>query len=368
MRAKSLILFVIAIGCGLAASIGVSQYMENASAPGTELETEKILVAITDITIGETLDAQTVKLEEWPKDRVPEGAVLDFEEVEGKFSRTRMYAGEPILNAKVMDSNKGSKTVTIPKGYRAVAVKVSAETAGGGLIQPGDRVDVLVLLRKSQEVRETGARTILQDVNVFSVDGATERAVDADGQARSLNTVALLLKPRQVEAVMLASELGRLFLTVRRPDDDIDTEVGGGETVGGLLGYASESANEKKHPGGGDGDFSNWLNKVADTKPEPQTLTAVSTPAEQKPKWEMEILGPNGSRKFHWTAENELPVEGEFGATPAPKPFIGAPAPTPTLPLTAPQPRADQAPPSGPPAADQEDDVEEGGDQAVAPH
>jgi pilus assembly protein CpaB len=355
MRAKSLILFVIAIGCGLAASIGVSQYMDNASGP-MSMETSKILVAIADITIGEALDAQTVKLEEWPKDRVPEGSVHDFEEIEGKFPRTRMYAGEPILTAKLMDSNKGSSTVTIPKGYRAVAVKVSAETAGGGLIQPGDRVDVLVLLRKSSEVKETGARTILQDVTVFSVDGATERAVDADGQSRNLNTVTLLLKPRQAEAVMLAQELGRLFLTVRRPDDDIDTEVADGETVGGLLGYSAESANEKKNPGNRNGNVANWLNNAA--AQQSTSLTPVSTPVQQAPKWEMEILGPNGTRKFHWTDEDELPVEGDFGAT----------VPTSTVPRAALAPPAAVTPLAGPPATKQvEEDLEKSG-QVVAPH
>jgi len=358
MRAKSLILFVIAIGCGLAASIGVSQYMENASGPGTSLETTKILVAIADINIGETLNAQTVKLEEWPKDRLPEGCVLDFEQVEGKFPRMRMYAGEPILTAKLMDSNKGSPTVTIPKGFRVLAIKVSAETAGGGLIQPGDRVDVLVLLRKGSEVKETGARTILQDVNVFSVDGATERSVDADGQSLSLNTVALLLKPRQAEAVTLASELGRLFLTVRRPDDDIDTDVAGGETVGGLLGYTAESANDKKNPAGNSA-YPDWLDKAAIKQPAAQVLTPVSTPVVQKPKWEMEILGPTGSRKFHWTNEDELPVEGDFEAAAA------APISTSTVSPTAPEPAAGLAQTL---ATERAKETEENSDAPVVPH
>jgi hypothetical protein len=178
-------------------------------------------------------------------------------------------------------------------------------------------------------VKETGTRTILQDVNVFSVDGETERSVDENGQSRNLNTVALLLKPTQAEAVMLAQELGRLYLTVRRPDDDIDTQVADGETVGGLLGYASESANETKHPADGSGDYTQWLNGAATIKqPVPQALVPVSTPVEQKPKWEMEILSPDGSRMFRWSDENELPVEGSLGSQ-APSTALSPPEPEP---------------------------------------
>lgn len=305
MRAKSLVLFVIAVGCGLAASIGVSQYMENAGGDVAQTETDKILVAMTDINIGEKLDALTVKLEEWPKDRVPEGAVYSLEEVEGKYPRTRLYSGEPILLAKMMDSNKGSPTVTIPKGFRVVSVKVSDDTAGGGLIQPGDRVDVLVLLRKSGEVPETGTRTILKDVNVFSVDGATERAVDEDGSARALSTVSLLLKPRQAESVMLASELGRLFLTLRRPDDDLEDTDEEGETVRSLLGNDGESANDRLI--GQDPGYQDWLN--GNTAPAQEAAPVVEPPVEEGPKWQMIILGSAGSRKFLWNDEKELPTE-----------------------------------------------------------
>lgn len=308
MRAKSLVLFVIAVGCGLAASIGVSQYMENASGSVGQVESVKILVAMTDINIGEKLDARTVKLEEWPKDRVPEGAVYELAEVEGKYPRTRMYDGEPILQAKLMGSSNSSATHTIPKGFRVIAIKASVENAGGGLIQPGDRVDVLVLLRKSEEVPETGTRTILKDVNVFSVDGATERSVDEDGRARALSTVSLLLKPRQAESAMLASELGRLFLTLRRPDDDVEDSDEDGETVRSLLGNSGESANDRSAEQ--NGGFEDWLNaSVADQPRVTEQVSEVADPVNTAPKWKMVILGSTGAREFLWSDEKELPSE-----------------------------------------------------------
>ena len=167
--------------------MGVSQYLERASGNSTgAVETTKIFVAMNDINIGTKLDAQNVRPEEWPKDRVPDGAITTLEELADRFPRTRLYAGEPILQAKLMDSNDGSKSVDIPEGFRVVSVRVSMESSVSGLVQPGDRVDLVVFLRKSADIPETGTRTILRDVNVFAVDAETERNVDSNGVARSL--------------------------------------------------------------------------------------------------------------------------------------------------------------------------------------
>src|SRR2546430_6303529 len=92
MRMKSLILIFIALGCGLVASIGISQVMNREGGGG--LEMDQILVALTDIDIGTKLDAQNVKLEDWPKAKVPEGAIRKFEDVKSKRSEERRVGKE----------------------------------------------------------------------------------------------------------------------------------------------------------------------------------------------------------------------------------------------------------------------------------
>ena len=63
------ILILIAAGCGLVASIGISQVMDpNAAA---KVDSEKVYVALTNIDIGTRLNTNNVKLESWPKDRIP---------------------------------------------------------------------------------------------------------------------------------------------------------------------------------------------------------------------------------------------------------------------------------------------------------
>lgn len=321
MRPKTLILFIVAIGCGLVASIGVSQYLEKARGNGSlKVETMKIYVATTEINIGEKLDDKNIKLEEWPKERVPEGAITELKQLENMYPRTRFYKDEPILIAKLSDTIDGNKAQTIPAGFRVAAVKVSADTGGGGLIRPGDRVDVVVFLRKSAEVPETGTKTILRDVNVFAVDAETERAVDkGTGQSREVRTISLLVKPVQAESLMLAKELGIMSLTLRRPDE-INEESTAGQTIQDLFGSDGDSANDKKNKGdqGGAG-LAKWLSQA-----NPQvvaTTTAVPTPAppaEEPAKFIMKIRTPNGNREYRWKDLNAEPEEsGPAGSSPA---------------------------------------------------
>src|SRR5688572_14761820 len=164
MRMKSLILIFIALGCGLVASIGISQVMDKGGGGGN-VEMEQILVALADIDIGAKLDAQNVKLEDWPKNKIPEGAVRRLEDVKEKFANSRFFKGEPIHVSRITD-NLRSVAGTVPEGYRAIPVKVDEDTVMKA-ISPGDRVDVNVFLRKSPEIPTTGVFTILKNVRVF---------------------------------------------------------------------------------------------------------------------------------------------------------------------------------------------------------
>ena len=103
MRMKSLILIFIALGCGLVASIGISQVMERGGSSGPGMEMEQILVALADIDNNKKLDATNVKLEDWPKAKVPEGAIRRLDDAKDKFAATRFYKGEPILISKLAD-------------------------------------------------------------------------------------------------------------------------------------------------------------------------------------------------------------------------------------------------------------------------
>ena len=62
------------MGCGLVASIGISQVMDARNkAGGDPGDKQGVFVAMLDIQANEELTAQNIKLEEWPKNIVPQG-------------------------------------------------------------------------------------------------------------------------------------------------------------------------------------------------------------------------------------------------------------------------------------------------------
>ena len=302
MRPKSLILIVIALGCGLVASIGISQVMEgrSANANSPKIQTAKILVANTEINTGEVIDAQMVRLEEWPKGTVPEGAITKLEDIDGARPRQRIFTGEPILEAKLIGTGEMAEdaSLRLREGYRAVSVKVSLDQSVTGLIRPGDRVDVLAYLRKSADIPQTMTKTVLENARVFAVNDKLDRSIDDDGKGIKVSTVTLEVKPQDVERLMLANQLGKILLSVRRPDDESRRDSRGA-IAESLLHNSNETTVKQAKP---KDEVSDWLAQMK--KIEEDRLQ--SLPPEHDT---IDIITPNGWQRFEFVGEGQPPRE-----------------------------------------------------------
>jgi pilus assembly protein CpaB len=118
----------------------------------------------------------------------------------------------------------------------------------GNLIQPGDRVDVLVYLKSNFNggTQQAGTTTILQDIKVFAVNDQWRPGDSGDGEPIPVKNVTLLLTPEQVEKLTLASELGKVSLVLRSPDDELTAGVGKGTTSKDLFGTADGSNKDRE--------------------------------------------------------------------------------------------------------------------------
>jgi pilus assembly protein CpaB len=282
----------------------------NRDGGGAGLEMEQILVALSDIDIGTKLDAQNVKLEDWPKAKIPEGAIRRLDDVKDKFANVRFFKGEPLNVNKVSDtlSNIANK---VPEGYRAMPVKVDEDTVMRA-ISPGDRVDVMVFLRRNgQDIVETGAFTILKNVRVFAVNATTERASDAKGETTSFKTVSLLVKPDHARELAVAAQVGKIMLTLRRPDES-DEAAGEeatplSEILSGRSKVASDAPGNASTPTQTSG-FTQLLEQ-ATAQPQPPATTVAAAPA-----WTLEIISPNERKRYEWSDLKSLPTETIVGA------------------------------------------------------
>jgi pilus assembly protein CpaB len=224
MRTKSFALLILALGCGLVASIGITQVMAKRSNETTVIsgETESIFVALQDVQMGDVLTAQVIRLEPWPKDKVPAGALTKFEDIDTRRTKTKLFAGEAILEDKLFRKGEDyTPTTMIPPGFRVVAVKTNMESSGGNLLNPGDRVDVMVYLTRcpQNEIHSTGTRTVLQNIKVFAVNDIIGMGGEKDGKTIKALTVSLLVTPEQAAKLALSSEMGTIRLSLRSPHD-----------------------------------------------------------------------------------------------------------------------------------------------------
>lgn len=320
MKMKSVMLFVVAIGCGTVAMLGVQKVLSKDRGPKKE-DTVKVLVATAEIHPGVPLDATNTAFKAMAKASLPEGVVTSAEQYEKKTLRVRAYPGDLILEAKLGDGL--GIAGDIPEGMRVVTISVDATKTHSGLMLPGNRVDVLATYRarkagssnSSQTVQRT--RMVLENIQVF----ATDNRRDAGGKEAGDNTaknVSLLVSPEQANLLMLAESKGKLHLTLRgdrdaitgKPltvdDDDFDgAAVGIGEPEGD---GAEEAPVVKKE----NSDLRSYLENAepaADVKP-----VVVEAPAA--PKWKVSIYA-GGEVKVH---EVDLPPEPVTEAAPKSEP------------------------------------------------
>ncbi|MBN2218209.1 MAG: Flp pilus assembly protein CpaB [Pirellulales bacterium] len=363
MRPKSLILLVLALGCGLVAAIGVTQVISKNREPVVQQgDTRSILVAVKDITPGELISAKMVKLEPWPKEKAPEDSLSQIEKVEGCRAQDDIYQGEPIRERKLIGKGVTRQTASdnIPKGYRVVGVKVDM-VSGAGLIYPGDRVDIVVHFRKNtgMGVAESRTKTILQDIKVFAIDDTFK--LDPKGNAEDSirgKVIQLLVTPEQAETIVLAQQLGKVQLTMRPPggDDILSTP---GKTVAELLGRVgigdrSQENAEANASSGGLGGLKSFLDGMKAGKTPVPTLEPPTATADNV--WNIRIL--SGSDLADVTMEESTGPSGEhvwrFGAN------GGRPAaPPPMIQNTPPQ---EPSPPPAPPAEPNSGDPGDSGD------
>jgi pilus assembly protein CpaB len=228
MKTARIVVLTIALGAGgLAAYLASGFDPENrpaaAAKPVAELQTVDILVAKSDIGLGQTVKVEDLQWQTWPVASASNSFIRRSDhpdaprEYAGSTVRVPFMTGEPIREQKLVKANSGFMAAILPAGMRAISTDISPETAAGGFILPDDRVDVI--LSKHDKSPVPGApdvvssQIILSNVRVLAIDQAPK---EKDGQNTLLGkTVTLELAPDQAETLARARQTGTLALALR---------------------------------------------------------------------------------------------------------------------------------------------------------
>lgn len=217
MKPKTMMLMVVAVGCGLAASYMTSRLLAERSNVQVEEAKVKVLVAKAKVPAWALIKEPEKYFEEkeFPESAVPKKALKEIKDVKDQRLSQALGEGEFVLSEKLVNSEQVGLIAKLPAGMRAIALKVNAESLAGGFVLPGYRVDVVSTLRGG--AAESVSRIILQNMLVLAVDTNATR----DNQTTSIigSTVTLAATPEEAQRLSLAAAMGELRLTLRTPDD-----------------------------------------------------------------------------------------------------------------------------------------------------
>ena len=231
---------ILAAGLGLAAIVVFTQVKKlNAPAPQTSAPAPKVvvekveyvdvLVAATNLRLGSRITEESVRWQQWPAEALTPSLISRnireeaITEVSKAIVRSPMVAGEPINEAKLVKAGKsGVMAALLKPGMRAVTTRISVDTAAGGFIQPGDRVDII--LTQSLQQDNAGAQggsqrvyvseTIFENVHVLAIDQTFSNSVDG-GAAVIGSTATFEMSPDDSELLQESVSKGDLSLTLR---------------------------------------------------------------------------------------------------------------------------------------------------------
>ena len=246
-----------AIGFGAMAVIGARNYIGDRLAlerarlqPRQEMI--EVVVAKRDLRRGDLVGPDTMAVRTMPREYAPGGAIAParVDAVFGARLQVAMRAGEPLLSAAVAQADTAPISSRVKPGVRAMTIAVDEVNSLSGMLQPGDRIDLMLSVRPPATGGITSpevTRTLMQGVPVMATGRQSRASGDEPGFGRSYTSITVEVDPEQAQKLVVAQRSGKLTAVLRNPDDK--RAVGDRRLdVNGLLGLPAPVAAAPSAP------------------------------------------------------------------------------------------------------------------------
>lgn len=237
-------LIAVVVALMVQASLSGSKKEDTGGGPVKKVQ---IIVAKQNLGIGAELSDVNMAWQEWPASTTFPGAIIrkdgkkTTDMLSGKLRRP-VVQGEPIMQSALVTDKDGSfVAASLAEGMRGVAIDVKAAVMVGGLLKPGDRVDVILTYKKKIKysgednpnvedmiqlnLEKMATETVLQNVRVLAID---QKYKDSEEQVAKSNksgkTVTLEVDRRGAEILALSKEMGKISLALRKLGDTTVSE------------------------------------------------------------------------------------------------------------------------------------------------
>jgi len=193
-----------------------------------------VLVATQEIPARARITAEMVSKQMRPSQGVDPDAIADPAQAVGSLALITIPNGGQVTSSKIGTNVAIALPVRLEPGMRAVSIPVDRVKDVAGLVQPGDRVDVIAIPPSRQSGQPPKAVTIFRAIRVLAVGNALENpSATPSPQEEQAATVTLEVSPRQADLLAWADSNATLRLALRSPREPTRTEVAEQLTLAG---------------------------------------------------------------------------------------------------------------------------------------
>jgi pilus assembly protein CpaB len=201
--------------------------------------TVSVVIATQDIAPGTKITSDMLETAVIPQKSAIQDVFTDKAPAEGLIARYPLQAHEQVTATKLGQGSGNVPGITdlIPTGLRAFSIPIDEKTSVGGLILPGDHVDVTAVFTKGNA--DGNSATLLQNVLVLAVGQNAAKATtrldsngnplpadqqsvgapsDTDPNAKA-KSITVAVNPQDIAALALATDQGTIYLSLRPPGD-----------------------------------------------------------------------------------------------------------------------------------------------------
>src|ERR1700733_7990428 len=185
MYTARIVVLIIPLGAG-----GIAAYLASGSdnkpapaIPVAQLATVDVLVAKSDIGLGQSVKPEDLQGQTWPTATASSTLIRRTDrpnattEIVGQIARAPFISGEPIREQKLVKADgSGFMAAILPTGMRAVSTEITPETGAGGFILPNDQIDVILSRHEKNPDNRAGmtdivnSEIILTNIRVLAID------------------------------------------------------------------------------------------------------------------------------------------------------------------------------------------------------
>jgi pilus assembly protein CpaB len=251
------VLALVAVVAGTLAALGTHGYIDRALAEERDrlqpdIAMVGVVVARRDLQRGDPVSAETMAVRQIPSDLAPSSGISPerFESYIGSTLTLSVRSGEPLLTVAIAGSDAAHFSQRLRTGFRAITIAVDEVNALSGMLQPGDRIDLMLTARAADARNDGHDQTIvlMQDVLIL----ATGRQVHPDlrgdaesskSQERQFGAITIEVDPDRAQRLIVAQRSGRITAILRNPTDrgaipkaamDVNALLGGARVPSGL--------------------------------------------------------------------------------------------------------------------------------------